>query len=80
MASNWLRTKLNYQRKQGGPSSEGEWISLGVSWSLWPMQKDFGGAYSSFYLEPAFHAAELCLPQQQESPVEMQKSELGHRA
>lgn len=42
------------------------------------MQKDFGGAHSSFYLEPAFQFAELCLPQQQESPVEMQKSELGH--
>lgn len=79
-ASNWLRTKLSYQRIQGSPISGGEWISLGVCWSLWPMQKDFGGTYSSFYLETAFHTAEPCLPQQQGSPVEMQKSELGHRA
>lgn len=78
VASNWLRTKSNYQRKQGSPNSEGERISLGVSWSL--CQKDFGGAYSRFYLEPAFHTAALRLPQQQESPVEMQRSELGHGA
>jgi len=27
VASNWLRTKLNYQGKQGSPNSESEWIS-----------------------------------------------------
>lgn len=42
------------------------------------MQKGSGGAHSSFYLEPAFQFAEHCLPEWQEPPVEMQKSELGH--
>lgn len=47
----------------GSPNSEDECVILGISWSLWPMQKDFGGAYSSFSMEPPFHAAKLCLPQ-----------------
>lgn len=42
------------------------------------MQKGSGGAHSSSHLEPAFQFAGHCLPQGQEPPVEMQKSELGH--
>lgn len=80
VTSNWLRMELSYQWKMGSPNSEDECVILGISWSLWPMKKRFWWSLFQFLYGTTFSCCKTMSTPKQESPVEMQKSELGHRA